>query len=146
MAAQENTTLGRMFYDSYNNRDFDQAVALCDENLEWINFTFGETFRGPEGCRRFLEGWADGFPDSSVEIQNLHAGDDVVVCEGVFRGTHAGPLEGPGGEIQPTDRSVELRFCQVHEIRDAKFVSCRLYFDAVTLMSQLGLMPTPEQA
>jgi len=94
-----------------------------------------------------MEGWADGFPDSSVELRSLYTGNDVVVCEGVFRGTHTGPFVGPGGEIQPTGRSVDTPFWQVHKIGDAKFVSCRLYFDAVTtLMSQLGLMPTPEQA
>ncbi len=146
MSAQDNATLTRTFYDYYNNRDFDEAVALCDENLEWVNVTFGETFHGPEGYRRFMEGWANGFPDSSVEIQNLHAGENVAVCEAVFRGTHTGPLAGPAGEIQPTGRSVGTPFCQVHEIRDDRFVGCRLYFDAVTFMSQLGLLPTPEQA
>jgi steroid delta-isomerase-like uncharacterized protein len=146
MAAQDNAPLAQTFYDSYNNRDFDQAITLCDEDLQWVNFPSGETFRGPEGCRQFLEGWANGFPESSVEIQNLHSGENSVVCEGMFRGTHTGPLVGPAGEIQATGRSVGLPFCQVHEIKDDKFVSCRLYFDAVTFMSQLGLLPTPQQA
>ncbi len=79
MAAQDNATLAQEFYDLYNKRDFDRAVALCDENIEWVNVTFGETFRGLEGCRRFLEGWANGFPDSSVEIQKLHAGEGAAV-------------------------------------------------------------------
>ena len=70
MATQDNAALARTFYDSYNNHDFDQAITLCDEDLQWVNLSTGETFRGPEGCRRFLEGWANGFPESSVEIQN----------------------------------------------------------------------------
>jgi steroid delta-isomerase-like uncharacterized protein len=146
MATQDNAALARTFYDSYNNHDFDQAITLCDEDLQWVNLSTGETFRGPEGCRRFLEGWANGFPESRVEIQNLHPGEDFVVCEGMFRGTHTGPLVGPAGEIQATGRSVEIPFCQVHEIKDDKFVSCRLYFDAATLLSQLGVLPTPQQA
>jgi steroid delta-isomerase-like uncharacterized protein len=146
MAAQENATLAQQFYDLYNKRDFDRAVDLCDENIEWINVTFGETFRGLEGCRQFMAGWANGFPDSTVDIQKLHGGEDAVVCEAVFRGAHTGPLVGPAGEIQPTGRTVGVPFCQVHEVQEGKFVGCRLYFDAVTFMSQLGLMPTPAQA
>jgi hypothetical protein len=46
MAAQDNAPLAQTFYDSYNNRDFDQAITLCDEDLQWVNFPSGETFRG----------------------------------------------------------------------------------------------------
>jgi predicted ester cyclase len=79
-----------------------------------------------------------------TEIVEVSTGEDLVVVEFVGRGTHDGPLKGPVGEIPPTGRRVEIRFCEVHEIWDGKIVRFRTYFDPATMMRQLGLMPAPE--
>jgi steroid delta-isomerase-like uncharacterized protein len=145
MSAQDNAMLARAAYGAFNERDFDRAAALVAEDLELINVATGETFRGPEGFRQYMQGWASAFSDASTEITNLSAGDDFAVVEFVGQGTHDGPLKGPAGEIPPTGRRVEIRFCEVHEIWDGKIVRSRTYFDLATMMGQLGLMSAPEQ-
>jgi ketosteroid isomerase-like protein len=55
-------------------------------------------------------------------------------------------MSSPGGEVPPTGRSLETRFCEVLDIRDGKITDARSYFDLAGIMIQLGLMPAPEGA
>ena len=91
----------------------------------------------------FWSGWQDAFPDNHITIK-------TIVCEGpegaeesVFEGTHSGVLSGPAGEIPPTHRKVSVSFVGLHTVRNDKWVSFRVYFDQVELLTQLGVMPAP---
>jgi predicted ester cyclase len=106
----------------------------------------GQKFHGKEGVRQYSRGWADAFPDAKVEDTNVIAGDTGAVIEFVGRGAHKGTLSGPQGDIPPTGRWVELPCCEVYRIRDGKIVGGGIYFDLVTLLGQLGLMPQPARA
>jgi steroid delta-isomerase-like uncharacterized protein len=138
--AHEHASLVRTLYDAYNARDFDQSPAAVADDAEIVSIPLRTTFRGPEGMRQFQRGWATAFPDSRVEVRSVTADEDRVVVEFVGRGTHGGPLVGPAGTIEATGRSVEIPFCDVHDLRDGKIVRARNYFDVVTMMTQLGLM------
>lgn len=64
-----------------------------------------------------------------------------MISEGVFTGTHTGVLVIPQGEIQPTGKSVRLRYATVQKVESGKVASEHLYFDQAELMAQLGLLP-----
>jgi ketosteroid isomerase-like protein len=53
------------------------------------------------------------------------------------RGTHTGPL----GPIPATGKSAEVVVCDIVEIRDGKIYREREYYDQLTMMQQLGVMP-----
>jgi limonene-1,2-epoxide hydrolase len=46
--------------------------------------------------------------------------------------------------VPPTQNSEEVSFCDVYEIRDGRVARWRTYFDAATMMGQLGVLPPPE--
>jgi len=140
MSAQDNVKIARKNYEAFNNRDFDGGVAQAAENIELLNVPLGVTLHGPEGFRQILEGWATAFPDGRVEVTNIVAGEEGVVIEFRGRGTHTGPLSGPTGEIPATGRSVDVPFCDVMQIKNGKITSLHTYYDAATMMGQLGLM------
>ena len=146
MSAQENAAATRAFNEAYNNRDWDAAVALTAADVEFVNVATGETFRGPDGVRQFLDGWANAFPDSRVETTAVIADDERAVIEFTGRGTQTGPLRGPAGEIPATGRSVEVPFIQVAEFEGDKIVRGRLYFNSMTMLVQLGVVPAPASA
>jgi predicted ester cyclase len=76
------------------------------------------------------------------DIENLVAHGDQVVYETTWTGTHAGPLTAPDGQtIPPTGRSVAMPACLVVRVADDRIVEQHHYFDMVTMLSQLGLMP-----
>ena len=147
MSNQDNATLARAVYEAFNDRDLEWAGALAAEDMEFVDVPTARTLRGPEGFKDGMRAWTTACSDASVEIVEMFAGDGgSVTTEFVGRGTHDGPMASPGGEIPPTGRPLELRYCEVFRVRDGKIASARLYYDAATLLGQLGLMPVPEGA
>jgi len=139
MSIRETTYIAQNIHPLWTNREFDQILSeMIAEDVEWLNVATGETFRGHEGFRQFMQGWADAFPDGKAEDTNVYVGEDFAVTEYFGRGTHTGTLRTPTGEIPPTERSVEFRLCEVYQIRDGKIVRGRTYFDAATLLDEMG--------
>jgi ketosteroid isomerase-like protein len=66
--------------------------------------------------------------------------------EFVGRGTHDGPLASPAGEIPATGRELAAPFVWYAQIADGKVVRLNDYYNAATLMAQLGLLPEPAAA
>lgn len=139
-------TVSEQLVEAFNATDLDRVEELAADDFELLDVATGEIFRGKEGARRNAEGWFTPFPDVELEIVNLVASGDWEIFEGIGRGPHTGPLVTPEGEIPPTGRNVELRFCSVAQVRDGKFVKARDYYDIATIMQQLGLMPEAASA
>lgn len=138
---RDTARLARELYDAFNQRDFERGARHILETAEQVNTGSGETFRGPDGYRQNLTRWATAFPDGKIELLNLVASDDVAVVEFVGRGTQTGPLATPAGEIPPTGKRVELRFCDVIRFREGKVAGLSTYYDSGVMMQQLGIAP-----
>lgn len=148
MTAQENIALSRSLLDLYNSHRSDPAwlekiVDHIAEDCEFIDVPTGRTLHGPEGYKEIALFFAEGFPDSTVELTNVFATEDQSVIEFTGRGTNTGPLHMPPGDIPPTGKYSEVRFCSVNRARSGKIVSIHQYFDVLTMLQQLGLVPVP---
>jgi ketosteroid isomerase-like protein len=130
---------------TFNAHDLDGfAEVLADDVV--FSAPGGVHGNGKPACVAFFGSWFTSFPDAHVEVQAVHVVDDIAVEEGIFRGTQSGVLHGPMGDIPPTGRSVEVDYIQVLRFRDGKHVSFNLMFDQLTMLGQLGLVPTPAVA
>jgi steroid delta-isomerase-like uncharacterized protein len=86
--------------------------------------------------------WRAAFPGIRGDIENLVAAGDQVVYETIWKGTHSGPLATPDGQtIPPTGKDVALPACLVMTVRGDQIVEQHHYFDMVTMLTQLGVMP-----
>jgi len=141
LTAQDNATIARAHYDSFNRRDTDTGLSLVTDDVKWLNVPFNSTFIGRQGYREFLENWTTAMPDCKVEITNVVAGDEWSVVEFNGRGTHTGPLVAPQGTLPATQKKLDLKFCELLRIKDGQITEGRLYFDAATMLRQLGLFP-----
>ncbi len=142
MSAEESANIVRAHYNAFNKRDFGTGATLVDPKAQWTNVPFGTTYQGPDGYQQFLKMWTTAMSDASVEITNLIASGDWVAVEFTGKGTHqSGPFAGPKGPIPPTGKAIDLSFCEIFKIKNGKIALARLYFDAATLMRQLGLTP-----
>lgn len=141
MAIQDKEQLVRSMYENFNNREFDQLSESISSDFEWMNVPFGERFHGPEGARQFLTGWASAIPDAQVTLSTVAVADEYAIAEFFFRGTHTGTLHSPSGPIQATGKRLEVPVCEVMHFSGGKIDSTRTYYDAATMMRQLGLMP-----
>ena len=139
MSVHANETLVRQFYAAFNNRKFDEATRLASDKFEWRDVATGETYRGPAGMRQFIERWVNAFGDAKLDITRVVVSDQFFAAELLGRGTHSGALETPGGSIAPTNRKIELPCCEVGMIENGKIRSGSTYYDAATIMQQLGV-------
>ena len=113
-----------------------------------MNIPFNVNFSGRKGYREFLDNWTTAMPDCKVEVVNVAGGDEWTAVEFIGRGTHTGPLVGPNGTIPATQKKLDLKFCELLRVKDGQIAEAHLYFDAATLMYQLGVLsqtPTPGQ-
>ena len=80
------------------------------------------------------------FPDGKLVLKSaIEAGNNVAV-EGVYTGTHTGPLQSPRGDIPATNRALNLDMVDMFEVEGDRITRHRIYYDQVQFMSQLGLM------
>jgi steroid delta-isomerase-like uncharacterized protein len=141
LTAQDNATVVRALYDAFNRRDMDKTLALVTDDVKWMNIPFNNTFSGPKGYREYLDNWTTAMPDCKVEITNVIAGEEWSVVEFIGRGAHTGPLVGPQGTILATQKKLDLKCCEVLQLKDGQITEGRTYFDAATMLRQFGLLP-----
>jgi steroid delta-isomerase-like uncharacterized protein len=135
------TKVVRSLFEAFNEGDLERAAATVSEDFELVDVAAGQTFRGPDGCREWLEIFRTALPDARTEIVNLFTDGTQVASEHTGRGTHAGPLVTAAGAIPASGRQVELRIGEIYEVRDGKITKLYAYYDSATLMRQLGLLP-----
>lgn len=141
MSAQENSALARRVYDAFNSRDYTAALALASDDVELLIVPFNQRFNGKAGFDAFMRGFVAGFSNVSIQLTNQVACDQQVVSEFIARGTHDGALLTPNGSLAATGRVVEYPVIEVWRVRDGRLATLYNYFDAATVLRQLGLMP-----
>jgi steroid delta-isomerase-like uncharacterized protein len=138
--SQDNLKVVESVHDHYSKKELDEAAAVIADQFQWTVVAFGMTMNGREGFNQGFMSFATAFPDSQIHQKNAVVNGDQVVIEYDFVGTHSGPLATPTGPVPPTGKSVNLPGIEVYEVQNGKVTSLRTYFDAATMMRQLGLL------
>jgi steroid delta-isomerase-like uncharacterized protein len=130
----------REHMESENVHDFDTTIGTFDHPRYEIVPT-GEVYDGEEEVRDYFAATRAAFPDQRNELIALYHSDEAVIVEFDLKGTHQGPLRG----IPPTGRDFTCRTLALFLFEDGgeRIVCERVYFDLVTILSQLGLTPQP---
>lgn len=146
MTAQDNLALAHSLVDLYNSQQSDpmwveKSLAHFAADSTVTVVPSGRKLPGSEGYKELVENFSRAFPGSNVELTNAFATEDQLVIEFTGRGTNTGLLRLPTGDIPATGRYSELQFCEVIQCRNGKIVSFHIYFDNMTLLQNLGLVP-----
>ena len=136
--------LVRIHYQGVNAGDFDMAASPFAEDCQ--NTSPYGTTTGIEALRQMGEAFRTAAPDNRIEARHTWEDGDTVIVEGVYEGTHTGPLAGPGGVIPATGQSFTLPYVDIFQARDGQLVSHRIYWDNATFLAQLGVLPAPAGA
>lgn len=129
---------------AFNERAWHRAPELYAPDLEVAEP--GGTTRGIEAFLGHVRGFAAAFPDSQLEVTAIVDAGDRAVVEGVYSGTHTGPLATPQGEVPPTGRILRLPLCLVLQVSAGRIASNHIYYDQMVFAAQLGLLPEPAPA
>lgn len=126
----------REHMDSENRQDFEVTLrTFAHPRYELI--ATGQVFDGEEAVRQYYAASRAAFPDQRNEIHAIRHADDAVMVEFDLLGTHRGPFLG----VAPTGREFRCRMAALFLFEDAgaRIVCERVYFDAATLLRQLGI-------
>jgi hypothetical protein len=126
--------------DRWNERDRGGWLALFDPEPFEFEGPEGVRVAGPQAVELVWSTWIDAFPDNKVGLVGAHGEQDIATHQGVFEGTHTGPLVGPAGTIEATGRSVTLPFVMIYRTNGESITGMRLYFDQMELLTQLGVI------
>ena len=134
--------IASQFYESFAAGEIDSALAVFATNLETVDPGMG-TVLGLPPFREYLEGFKRAMPDARAVISRMYEAGDTIIVEGRLLGTHTGPMAGPDGEVEPSGRTIDVPFADFSRIQDGQIVAYHTYYDQVSLLTQLGLMPEP---
>ena len=121
-----------------NRHEYEATIETFDHPRYELIGT-GDVYDGPQEVARYFEETRTAFPDQRNELVALHHADDAVIVEANLYGTHLGPFRG----LPPTGRRFEMRFCALFVFEVDRLVCERVYFDANTVLRQLGIARDP---
>ena len=134
----------RAGHEAFNRRDFEAMTKEYADSITWTDRARGLTFRTPQEFRDdFLPGWVQAASDIRITDPRYIDAGQTVVCTFTAVGTHDGPL----GPFPATGKEFALALCEMwHFDSSGAVVGGDLYYDQVSLLTQLGQMPQPATA
>jgi predicted ester cyclase len=130
----------RRFYTFFNERRFDDAEKMVDQQALFSYPGAKEGMIGRAGYRELVRRWVQAFPNGRVLILVVHVHGETAVTEMIIRGIHDGVLELPGlPSIPPTGRRARLLLRETITVRHGLIARVRMDFDPAELRSVLGV-------
>jgi len=124
---------------AYNEKNWNNVRNALTSDALYDEVATQRKIQGLDQVIQCWEGWARALPDSKATFHTAIASGNMVCVELSWRGTHTGPLELPTGTVAATNRSIDLRGCQVFQMLENKAQIIRHYFDMASMLQQLGL-------
>ena len=139
--AANRAIIHRYFEDIWNQG----ILAVADEIISpdiiiHDSFASSGTYgTGATGFAQFVGKFRNAFPDFHVTLDDEIIEDDKVVVRWTMNGTQRGPL----GKIPPTGKQINVAGVDIFRIAGDKIAEWWIYFDALVMLQQLGLLPPP---
>lgn len=124
----------------FNAHDAEGWVNTYAENATLSDPQYPEALQGREAIRKDIVDFFTAFPDMRFTVTDVITDGDKYVVEGTGTGTHQGPIQGPQGEIPPTNKHIETKFVAIGRVDASNLITEeRRYYDQASLFQQLGL-------
>jgi steroid delta-isomerase-like uncharacterized protein len=139
---EENKALYRRWFEEVVSGG---NLALADELLApdyVMHFPGSPAPVDREGHKQLVMMFRTGFPDWNETVEDVIAEGEKVVIRVIGRGTHEGEFQG----IPPTGNQVSASGVGIGRIEDGRIAETWAEYDAMGMMQQLGVIPTPRQS
>ena len=139
MSTEQNKQLVRRWKDEIWNK---RNVGIIDElySPDYVGHIVGAPgpVRGREGLKHLIAAYFAAF-DIHYTSEFLVAEGEMVAAYDTFRFRHTGAFQG----IPATGKEATLTSTDIYRIVDGKIVEQWVEANMLSLMQQLGLLPTP---
>jgi len=132
-AAAGESAIGAKWAAAWNSHNADTMVAAFTDEVYYEDVAFGEVSHGTAELRKFAtDEWA-GVSDLQLKVvrASVHGGHGTI--EWTFSGTDKGVFN--------TGKKFTVRGVSVVDVRGGKISRCLDYYDAATIMKQVGALP-----
>jgi steroid delta-isomerase-like uncharacterized protein len=142
--ASRNLATYRVGHEAFNQRDFVAMTSRYAESITWTDHAQARTFRTTQQFRDdFLANWVRASSDIRITDPRYTDAGQTVVSRFTVVGTQDGPL----GPVPATGERFALDLCEMwHFDAIGGVVGGDLYYDQLSLLVQLGVMPAPSVA
>jgi steroid delta-isomerase-like uncharacterized protein len=115
----------------------EQLVSLFTDDCVYEDVTMGVVNHGKTEVANFYTLVFGAFPDFKIELTSHFVAGNWAGAEWLMAGTHHGDLPG----LPATNKPFSIRGASVFELRGTRFSRCSDYWDMVTFLKQIGVMP-----
>jgi steroid delta-isomerase-like uncharacterized protein len=115
----------------WNSHDPDKMLPLFTDDIFYEDVTFAEVSHGQAEVRKFIVSELESVPDLELKLMRADIHDGHGTIEWTFSGTDK--------DVFKTGKKFSVRGVSVIEMRDGKIFRNVDYYDAATIMHQVGL-------
>ena len=134
VVGQKKTSVADIWIAAWNSHDADRVVAAFSPDVLFEDITFGATNHGSGELRKFAVSIFDAVPDAKFDLANSSGDRRHGSIEWTFSGTDRG--------LYKTGKRFSVRGVSVIDLRGEKILHERDYYDAASIMRQVGLLPS----
>jgi C-1 hydroxylase len=138
MSPEANKALLRQWVESFNERNMEAFYTAIAPNCVFPTLAQYGLPPTLEGYQQILSHYMAGFPDAHVTIEEQIAEGDTAMNRNTEAGTHTGTWRG----ISATNKPVAFTSLVIFRLRDGKIVEWRYYPDLLSLLQQVGALPS----
>jgi steroid delta-isomerase-like uncharacterized protein len=121
-------------FDSEVSQDFEITLATFNGHPHYEIMATGEIYDGDAEVMGYYKTTRTAFPDQRHENVRIHVADETVITEFDLLGTNLGEFFG----MPPTGKAFSVPVIAVFFFEGDRIVNERIYFDAASLVMQIG--------
>jgi steroid delta-isomerase-like uncharacterized protein len=128
---------------AWNRRDPEGIAVNVAEDVIWRDVALGMPLHGREALKAAAQVYMTAFPDLRIEETSSTLAPPRLAQELTISGTHRGEFLG----VPPTGRFTQNYAAVITTFdEDGMMIEGALYWNALTLLQQLGIVPPLEAA
>jgi len=120
-------------FAAWNGHDPDKVASLYADDVVYEDVAFGLIAHGHAEMRKMAADFFVAVPDLKLDIVSSTSIGNRGSVEWVFSGTDVG--------VYKTGKKFSVRGASIYELRGGKFSANRDYYDAASIMRQVGILP-----
>jgi steroid delta-isomerase-like uncharacterized protein len=140
MSPEDKKAIVRRFVDEVQTA---HRLDVMDDLLssDFVDHMAGSRPPYIEGAKRLFTTLFTALPDLRATIHEQTVDGDMVWTRKEFQGTHLGPLMG----LPPSGKAVSFEAIEILRIADGKIVEHWAVSDMLSLLQQIGALPSPDR-
>jgi steroid delta-isomerase-like uncharacterized protein len=142
MADNEAVAVANELVAAFGMGDWARFRATLDPGVVYEETGTGRRTEGADAYVALCQGWRDAFPDGRGTVARTVVDGPVVAQEVTWEGMHRGPLPTANGTIPASGQPIKVAATMWYTIRDGRTIAIRHHIDVLTMLGQIGALPT----